>query len=184
MDCFWLITALVPLLVKTNSTLKGLRFLDNNTTIPWIDKNGQATFDLPLFPSQITFCMKIYQEFERYAHFAGLLFIQDVNSGNVLLNVEISNRRHYNLVIEFPSGSGSFEWHFGGKVGRANFLRQWTWICFSLDMEKKQANLALNGRILPQKHDPNLETGYYTNTSCQLVLGHFWRDSNPLSGRY
>ena len=162
--------------------MNGLRFVDNNLTIPWKEENGNATFSFSTFPLQLSICTKINLKFARYASYAGFLYIQDIDTENILINIEISNRRDYNFLVEFPGRSGEFEWQFGSEKLRANFLRKWTSFCFSMDYKRESANLTVNGRNIKLKDMSKLSLDVPTCRNCRLVLGHFWRDSNPLIG--
>ena len=99
-----------------------------------------------------------------------------------MLNIEISNSRGYNFLVEFPGRTGDFEWHFGKEKLKANFLRKWTWFCLSVDYGKQSANFAVNGRLLDSLHSKKLSRDLPSCENCRLVLGHFWRDSNPVIG--
>ena len=170
------------LFMRTNAQLKGMRFIDNNQTVPWLEENGNITFDFSSYPVQLSICMKINLEFTRYTTYTGLLYIMDTKTRNILLNFEISSTRRYNIVVEFPGRTGDFEWHFGKEKLKANFLRKWTWFCFSMDYEKQTAKLAVNGRLLESRHTEKLTKDAPSCGNCRLVLGHFYRDSNPILG--
>ena len=147
---------LVLLAVNSRAQLKGLRFLDNNQSIPWIQENGNATFTFSPYPVQLALCMKLNLDFARYTTYAGLIYVEDTATGNILLSIEISNNRGYNFLTEFPGRSGDFEWHFGKEKLRANFLRKWTWFCFSMDYEKQTADFAVNGRMIESLYSQKL----------------------------
>ena len=63
------------------------------------------------------------------------------------MSIEVSNRRGYNFYIELPT-KGEFEWKMEKDIFKAIFLQKWTWLCFSMDYEKKKVELAINGKIL------------------------------------
>ena len=173
---------LALLLTVCNGELIGLRFLDNNRTMPWIQENGNSTITFSPYPAQLSFCMKINLKFMRYMTYTGLVYIKNMETGEILFNVEISNSRGYNFLVQFPGRRGEFEWHFGKERLRANFLRKWTWLCFSMDFYKQMAHFAVNGNLLETLHEEKLSKDIPSCEQCLLVLGQFWIDSNPLIG--
>ena len=102
--------------------LNGLRYLDNNQTNPWVEENGNVSYTFSSYPIEFSFCIKVNLDYERYYTYVGLVYIEDIVTGNVLANIELSSTRDYNFFIEFPTRSGDFEWHFGGEMMKANFL--------------------------------------------------------------
>ena len=89
---------LVSISVIIKAQMQGLRFLDNNQTIPWNQENGNATFSFSPYPAQLALCMKINLDFARYTNYAGLVYIENMDTGNILLNIEISNSRGHQVV--------------------------------------------------------------------------------------
>ena len=51
-----------------------------------------------------------------------------------------------------------------------------------MDYGKQSANFAINGRLLDSLHTTKLSKDVPSCMNCRLVLGHFWRDSNPIIG--
>ena len=179
------IFASVCLLSANSQTiLRGYSFLDNNQTIPWVEENGNATFEFSSYPVQFAFCMKINLRFERYITYAGLIYIEDMENGDILVNVEISNNRAYNFFIEFPSRSGDFEWHFGEEMLKANFLRKWTWFCFSMDFKEQTANFAVNGRLLKPLVKPKLDKDIPSCKKCRLNVKCNFKINRKAGSKY
>ena len=163
--------------------LKGLKFVDNNQTVPWITENGIVSFVFDSYPVQLAFCLKINLDFARYKTFTGLIYIEDMDSGVMLASGELSDSRDYNFVFEFPGRNGDFSWHFGKEKLKANFLRKWVWFCFSMDYKKQSANFSVNGRMIEPVHSPKLTKDIPTCTKWHLFLGqyNYWNYTSDFS---
>ncbi|XP_023345432.1 uncharacterized protein LOC111714532, partial [Eurytemora carolleeae] len=163
--------------------VKGFHFIDNKLDKRFGAENGYVTTTtiIPV-PKQLSVCLWTFAEFDRYGEQIPIIEFMKLNETippfiSMMYRSDGANSPRIGL-----DGIATFY-----MQGYPVLERKWLHLCASIDIEKDEVILYLNGKSDFKSQTPtkSIKSKISKNTEVPMVirLGHYYFDTKPLIGK-